>query len=310
MGASDDSKRGSRSGEFETVVSDESELLQRIREYDEERVPVLVVLHGEEIGRRYLINQDVLVIGRRPDRADLVVLGDRRVSSRHVRLERIGDHFQLSDLGSLNGTTVNGRRIADAWKLLDGDRILVGNTVLKFTYQDELEEHFHVHVERMMNIDDLTGLVVKRSFDQRCDWAIDAARRETRSMTVLMMDMDGLKRINDTHGHQVGAETIARVGMLLGEIVNPRGCVTRFGGDEFTAFLSPCARHEGLDLAETIRAAVEVERIEVEGVRARPTISIGLSTFPEDGTTRAELVRKADAALYRAKGKGRNCVSE
>jgi len=279
---------------------------------DEQRVPVLIVLQGQEIGRRYLINEAELVMGRHPRRADLLIRGDLEISSMHVRLEKTGGAFLLTDLGSTNGTTVNGRplRPEDPVTLQDGDRIFFGSTVLTFTYQDTMEEDFHVAVERMMNIDDLTGLVVKRSFDRQFEWTLKANQSSPAPVTILMMDMDGLKKINDAHGHHVGASCISQVGRILGEIVNPRGCVTRFGGDEFTAYLDRCTRVDGLTVAEQIRRRIEDHEFRVDEVVAHPTISIGLSSLPEDGDQPAELVRAADEALYRAKAKGRNCVSE
>ena len=302
--------RSDRDDGFRTMQCEvDPELLRRMT-MEDERVPVLIVLHGQEIGRRYLLNQETLVVGRRPDICDLSLQGDPRVSSRHAMLQRIPDGFRVTDLGSTNGTAVGGTRLAAPRDIHDGDKLLIGNTVLKFTYQDEVEEDFHVRVQQMMNIDELTGLVVKRSFDQQCGWAVDTATRQGAELAVLMMDMDGLKKINDTHGHHVGAGTIATVGKLLGEIVNPRGCVTRFGGDEFTAFIAPSSREEGRQVAEQIRRAVETYDYDIAGVAARPTISIGLSSLPQDGTMRAQLIRAADAALYRAKAHGRNCVAE
>ncbi len=279
---------------------------------EDARVPVLIVLQGQEIGRRYLINETSLVAGRHPRRADLLIRGDLEISSMHARLEKAGGAFLLTDLGSTNGTTVNGRplRRGDPVTLSDGDRVVFGGTVLKFTYQDAVEEDFHVRVERMMNIDELTGLVVKRSFDRQLDWTLRAAQSSPMPVSILMMDMDGLKKINDTHGRHVGAGCISQVGRILGQVINPRGCVTRFGGDEFTAYLERCPREQGLAIAEDIRRRVEQHEFRVEEVVAHPTISIGLSSLPEDGDQPAELVRAADAALYRAKAKGRNCVSD
>lgn len=294
----------------QTILSHTDQELVRVTRGEKERVPVLIVLHGKEIGRRYLLNEEDLVLGRHPRLANLVVQGDREISSRHARLKRSGESFLLEDMGSTNGTLLNGIRLEADRDLSDGDKILAGSTVLKFTFQDTIEEDFHGRVERMMNIDELTGLMVKRSFDQQLDWALQMTCSGSDQLTVLMMDMDGLKSINDAHGHSVGAGTIASVGRLLGTIVNPLGCVTRFGGDEFTAFLSPCERSEGLDVAERIRSEVETQPIEIDGVTVSPTISIGVSSHPRDGVTPAELVRAADAALYRAKAKGRNCVSE
>jgi two-component system, cell cycle response regulator len=274
------------------------------------RVPVLIVVHGQEIGRRYLLNEARLLIGRHPRRADLVIEGDLEVSSRHATLILREGRYSVEDLGSLNQTILNGARLESETLLADGDKLLIGATILKFTYQDVLDKDFHVQVEKLINIDELTGLIIKRAFDRKLGWALALAEEEGTSLSVLMMDMDGLKRINDSHGHHVGAGTIAEVGHILAGIMKPLGEVTRFGGDEFTAFVRGAAKEEGLAVGEQIRAAVEAHRFEIAGVVVSPTISIGVAALPDDGDEAAELVRAADAALYRAKAAGRNRVSE
>lgn len=275
------------------------------------RLPVLVVLRGSQVGRRYLLNENSLVAGRRPDRADLVVPGDPLISSMHCRFERIGaDSWTLVDLSSTNGTIVGGQRISTA-TLRDGDRILLGETVLKFTFHDELEEAFHREVDHLMNVDDLTGLPVQRVFRHRFQELLLKELRAGRSFAVFMMDMDGLKRINDTNGHLLGARAIATVGRRLGAIVAAhQGCVSRFGGDEFSACVPGLGRDAALALGERMRAAVADEPVEYEGMVANPTLSIGLAVAPADGAQPEALTRKADEALYRAKAAGRNRVSE
>ncbi|HEX6812933.1 MAG TPA: GGDEF domain-containing protein [Planctomycetota bacterium] len=276
------------------------------------RLPVLVVLRGAQVGRRYLLNESSLVIGRRPDRADLVVPGDSQVSSVHCRIERgaTNDAWQVVDLSSTNGTIVAGQRVSTL-VLRDGDRIHVGETVLKFSYHDELEEDFHRQVDHLMNIDDLTGLPVQRVFQARYYEALTRCSRQSRPMAVFMMDMDGLKRINDTHGHLVGAHAIATVGKRLGALImKAGGVVSRFGGDEFSAFVPNADLEHGLQLGEEMRAAVANQPIERGNVKVQPTISIGVASFPQDGNLAEQLTRQADEALYRAKAAGRNRVSK
>jgi two-component system cell cycle response regulator len=276
------------------------------------RLPVLVVLRGAQVGRRYLLNESGLVLGRRPDRADLVVPGDAQISSVHCRFERgtAAESWQVVDLSSTNGTVIGGERIA-TMTLRDGDRILVGETVLKFTFHDEVEEEFHRQVDHLMNIDDLTGLPVQRVFQVRFQDQLLVCRRKNVPMAVYMMDMDGLKKINDTHGHFVGAHSIATVGRRLGGIVaEAGGVVSRFGGDEFSAFVPAADRERTALLGERMRAAVADQPITREQITVNPTISIGFAVFPQDGQLPEELTRKADDALYRAKAAGRNRVSE
>lgn len=276
------------------------------------RLPVLVVLRGAQVGRRYLLNESGLVLGRRADRAQLVVPGDAQISSVHCRFERgpLAESWQVVDLSSTNGTVIGGERIA-TMTLRDGDRILVGETVLKFTFHDELEEEFHRQVDHLMNIDDLTGLPVQRVFQMRLQEALLVSKRRTLPLAVFMMDMDGLKAMNDQHGHFVGAHSIATVGRRLGAIVaDAGGVVSRFGGDEFSAFVPDVDKERARAIGERMRGAVADEPITRDKVTVSPTISIGFAVFPEDGQLAEELTRKADDALYRAKAAGRNRVSE
>lgn len=276
-----------------------------------QRLPVLVVLRGQQVGRRYLLNEDVLVLGRRADRADLVVPGDAQVSGAHCRIERGPEagSWQIVDLGSTNGTHLSGQRITTA-QLVDGDRILIGETVLEFTFHDEIEEEFHRQVDHLMNIDDLTGLPVQRVFQQRLFDALEWCARRGQPLGLFMMDMDGLKKMNDTHGHLVGAHSIATVGRRLGAIVQAAGgTVSRFGGDEFSAFVPRFDRAACLQLGERLRACVADEPIQHGQACVQPTLSIGVAIFPEDGAVAEALTRHADAALYRAKAAGRNRVS-
>src|SRR5262249_29943448 len=156
-------------------------------------------------------------------------------------------------------------------------------------------------VERMVGTDDLTGLEAKRRFDAAYKLATRAAVESGRPLAVLMMDMDGVKPINDTHGHHMGAYAISEVGKLIDEVVKAEARSCRFGGDEFMAFLPGADRERACELGERIRARVEAHRFERDGIVVRPTISVGVAVLPADGTSAEEVSRRADEALYRAK---------
>lgn len=277
-------------------------------ESGKDRLPVLIVLRGVQIGRRYLLNENALVLGRRRAPADLVIPGDPLISSAHCRIERGAEAgaWSLVDLSSTNGTLVNGERIVSA-TLRDGDRLHLGETVLKFTFHDELEDTFYRQVDDLMNVDDLTGLPVQRVYRLRLLDALAAGS----PLVVFMMDMDGLKKINDAHGHLLGARSIATVGRRLGKIIEAAaGVVSRFGGDEFSAFVPRTDLATALALGERMRAAVQDEPVVFAGTSVNPTLSIGLAMFPDDGASTEALTRRADEALYRAKAAGRNRVSQ
>jgi two-component system, cell cycle response regulator len=271
----------------------------------------LVVLQGSEseIGTHIMLDRPV-TLGRDP-KAELT-LQDEGISRRHCRIafDKEKGAFFIDDLGSTNGTLLNGKRLQAMKKLEAGDRIFLGACVVKFTYSDALEVGYHAQMDVLVGTDDLTGLIAKRRFDAAFVRAVEEARRMRGPLAVLMLDLDGLKLINDTHGHPIGAHTIAEVGRIIGQVVarHNMGAACRFGGDEFAAFLPNVAKREGLKVGEAIRALVAGHRFEKDGVVVRPTISIGVSAYPEDGATADLLLRHADEALYRAKKTGRDRV--
>jgi two-component system cell cycle response regulator len=166
-----------------------------------------------------------------------VVLPDAGVSWRHARIEDRGDAWVLVDLGSTNGTQVNGekRRRGDA--LAHGDKVVLGRTVLRFELQDRLDQAYDEQLQRLLHIDDLSGLYVRRRFDRELARSLveRPPRQGGSSVALLVMDMDGIKAINDRHGHLFGAYTIGETGRLIGRVLGERGIGSRFGGDEFCA---------------------------------------------------------------------------
>lgn len=272
------------------------------------RTPGLVVVHGAEIGRRHPLPADGLVIGRDPLQVGLV-LADPAISARHCAVELVGDggFFRVSDLGSRNGTYVNGEKVAER-TLAEGDKIFVGETVLRFSLQDAIEESFHQQIETLMNVDALTGLLVKRAFDLELARSFDTARRTGGALVLLMLDLDGLKSINDNRGHQMGSLCIAEVGRIVGQEIAPVGRACRYGGDEFIAYVE--VRQSGAaEVAERIRARVESFEFIRDGVRVHSTISIGLAELTGGLGSPDHLLQAADEALYRAKRAGRNRVA-
>jgi pSer/pThr/pTyr-binding forkhead associated (FHA) protein len=168
-----------------------------------------------------------LIVGRDPD-VDLV-LTDALVSSRHALIEDRGDSWALVDLGSTNGTTVNGEKGSE-FVLATGDKIVFGATVVRFEMQDRLERAYDEHVEKLLNVDELSGLLMRRKFDLDLKVALDAARAANQPLGLLMMDLDGIKSINDTHGHLFGAYVIGEAGRVIG-----RGRRVHRGAAEFGA---------------------------------------------------------------------------
>jgi len=267
--------------------------------------PVLVVMGGVDVGKRIAIAGTV-VLGRDPT-CD-VVLGDAGVSWRHARIEDRGDAWAVVDLGSTNGTIVCGRHVREAI-LAPGDTVMLGRTLLRFDLRDMLEQALDQELQRMLDIDDLSGLFVRRKFDRELETMIHTARSFGGCVGLLCMDMDGVKKINDTHGHLFGAYVIGETGRVIGRVLAGRGIASRFGGDEFVAALP------GLDTPRTARIGVEILQAvnahpyRKDGIPLHPGISIGVASFPADAADAVQLFTRADQALYRAKQSGKNRVS-
>lgn len=267
--------------------------------------PVLVVVSGNEkdVGRRVLVER-TLLLGRDPDAG--LPLSDGLVSWHHASIDDRGDGWALVDLGSTNGVALNGEKVTDA-VLSPNDTVLLGSTVVRFEKEDGVAQAYNQVVERLLNIDDLSGLFVRRKFDAELETLLEVARKQQRSVALLVMDLDGVKKINDTHGHLFGAYVIGASGKLIGEVVGRRGIGSRFGGDEFLAALPGLDRAAALAVAEEIRAKLNEHPFEKDGIALRPGISIGVALFPEDADEKS-LFQRADEARYRAKVGGKNRV--
>ena len=272
----------------------------------------IVVVQGSEadLGAHTRIETRI-VIGRDP-KAELS-LTDPGASKQHVAIEvveHVDDQktYQLHDLSSTNGTHVNGKPVKGIYPLRDGDKISIGATVLRFVLADAIDAAFHAQVDAMLSTDELTGLLAHRRFDAALEEAVCTAQKKNTPLTLLALDVDGLKAINDAHGHAMGAFTIGQVGRLVSEVLGTRGVATRFGGDEFVAFLPTCAEEASVKIAEELRERVASEHFMREGIIVRVTVSIGLASYPARAASAKELFEAADRALYRAKARGKNQV--
>lgn len=159
-------------------------------------------------------------------------------------------------------------------------------------------------------IDDTTELYNARYLLEALDREIRRAERYGSELSVLFLDLDRFKLVNDNHGHLVGSDVLRQLSQLLLQCVRQVDTVARYGGDEFTVVLVDADEALGMTIAERIRRSVEAERFEggVDG-HLSLTASVGIATYPAHGRTREALLEAADQAMYRAKSNGRNAVS-
>jgi two-component system cell cycle response regulator len=166
--------------------------------------------------------------------------------------------------------------------------------------------------QRLSQIDGMTEVHNRRSFDQFLSAEISRCRRYGRPVSLLMIDLDDLKAINDSHGHQAGDTVLREVASTLKKSVRDSDIVARYGGDEFAIILIDTSRADAIATANRLRALLAMPGHLNTGLNVDPkhatTISIGVSNYPADAGDTDELVSKADRALYAAKASGGNCV--
>jgi two-component system cell cycle response regulator len=268
--------------------------------------PYFIVLAGTNIGKTFKVGGE-LVIGRSSEAS--VRLEDDGVSRRHARVFSIGEELWIEDLGSANGTIVNGESTGRRL-LQDGDKIQFGAaTILKFTYHDELDDHFQQRMYDAALYDGLTKAHNKRAFFDRLATEVAYARRHGTPLTLLILDVDHFKQVNDRHGHLAGDHVLTELARLVNGALRVEDCFARYGGEEFAVLCRGVKLGAAAVLAERLRSLIATSAFDYQGQRLSVTISVGVSAHSEkvpDGAT--QLVSDADGALYDAKRGGRDRV--
>lgn len=294
------------SGDTTRLVLDEE--LASLRARMQGQRASLVVISGWQIGKEFVLDGNEWIVGRSPEANISINLNS--VSRQHARISRRtengGEYFEVTDLGSMNGTHVNTQLVRTA-RINDGDKIQLGDVVLKFMLQDALESQFHQEVHQRIHYNQLTGLLTLESFKPHLLEEISQAGPKTR-FTLAMTDLDGLKKINDTHGHLMGSRVIQEMGAIMRSVLRRADRAGLYGGDEAILLFTDTPLAEAMTVAEQLRKAIESCTLEHNAKQIRVTISQGLAEFPTHGKTMEQLIAAADGALYAAKGAGRNCV--
>lgn len=270
---------------------------------------VLTVLRGENPGALYTLDGPESVIGRNPDLA--VAIPDDTLSRRHARIQRLGKAFAINDLGSKNGTFVDGKRVQGTMALEDGCQISLGTrTVLHFRLHDAAELEAVRKTQALTVSDPLTGVFNRRHLQERL-WSEAAfSRRHKTPLSLILLDIDHFKLINDQHGHPVGDATLCALTKALSVLTRTEDVLARVGGEEFALVARGINRADTLLLAERVRASIATQRVPTDHGDISFTVSIGVAHTETGADMDAQqLYEAADRALYSAKDAGRNSVS-
>lgn len=276
----------------------------------------LLALSGPLLGEVFSLCEPV-ILGRGDD-ADVRIPAEG-VSRRHARLLPRRGGWLLEDLGSRNGTWVN-RRLIDRVSLQVGDQIRLGaTTVLKFCRPDPLERDFRRQLHDSALCDALTGMFNKRYFLERLRQELAYAARHRCPLSLLMLDIDHFKAVNDRHGHITGDRALCAIGEAVRATMRGEDVLCRYGGEEFALLCRGVTLLGAQIFAERVRRTVaEIVLFAATADERVPlTVSIGVTQLPErllreeavrPGQGAERLIALADRALYAAKEAGRNCV--
>lgn len=166
----------------------------------------------------------------------------------------------------------------------------------------------HEQINRMATTDGLTGLINHRTFQHGFDVMLQREQRRSGSLSVILCDIDHFKKVNDTYGHPFGDEVLKGVAKVLKNAGRATDLAARYGGEEFALVLEDSNAKGARQMAERVRQEVERLSFRHKGEEVRVTMSLGVAVLPQHGEEKAELISRADQALYQAKQQGRNRV--
>jgi len=180
--------------------------------------------------------------------------------------------------------------------------------------KQELKKQLHeihalqIQLREQANLDPLTGLYNRRYLDSSLERELARCAREGQQLSLMLIDLDHFKQVNDTYGHQAGDEVLKSLALMLSDQARSADVVCRFGGEEFLLVLPNMSAPSAMARAEQWRTAFAATSIEFHEFPLQVTLSVGIATFPGHGRSQDELIRSADRALYQAKTQGRNQV--
>lgn len=292
-----------------TLLCNPATLIEKSKNYPLQAS--ITCIAGKQTGYVFSIHkQKDNIIGSSVD-SDMHIV-DNGVSRTHSCIKHANKKYFIEDLNSKNGTYLNGDKIDKALELHNCDQISVGSsTVLQFNLSNLLGANYITNMRKNLVRDNLTNIFNKRAFVTCLQQEFELARHFEKSLSLLMLDIDHFKRINDHYGHLAGDKILKQLGAFLLDNFRSTDYVCRFGGEEFSAVCPDTNGPNGIKLAENIRASVENHGFEVNNTeQLRITVSVGVATcFGDKYSNIQDFINSADKALYRAKKRGRNCMS-
>jgi diguanylate cyclase (GGDEF)-like protein len=270
--------------------------------------PVLTMLEGPTVGEARPVASE-LVIGR-GEGVDFRI-DEPTVSWIHARIFLRGQEVVVEDLGSTNGTFVGNERVHGVSVLPDRARLRLGPRVmLRLDHLDATEQRAARQVYESAILDPLTGVHNRRYLEDRVRTEFSYAVRNSAPLSVLLVDIDHFKRVNDCCGHAVGDAVLRIVATSMRRVLRPEDVLGRYGGEEFVIVARGVNPRNAVILAERIRRRIQRLPMPAELAIKSLTVSIGVATADAQHAfdSPSGLVAAADAAMYSAKQQGRNRI--
>jgi two-component system cell cycle response regulator len=282
--------------------ADASELLLQAERPD----PALIAIQGDMLGRVFRLKEGKNRIGRHP--SNDICVQQRAVSAAHAELRRNGDTVIAADLGSTNGTVVNGVAIERPMVLQKDDQIKIGSCVFRYT-DNQLDASFTENLHNKGSVDGLTGAYNKAYLVHSLGASIDIARTGF-ALSIIIFDLDHFKKTNDTFGHLAGDYVLKETCRIIKESgVRTEDILGRFGGEEFVLIMPDASLEVALGVAERIRKTLEEHEFTHDDRRIPVTASLGVVSWIPAYKTSDDMIEAADQLLYKSKQEGRNRVS-
>jgi two-component system cell cycle response regulator len=269
------------------------------------RSAYLIVINGRSVGKMFKLSGMRMVVGRSPQNE--IIVDDDGVSRQHAFIERTLHGWRIVDNKSTNGVFVNGSRIEEH-DLADGEKVqLAGSAILKFSYQDELEERAQKQLYESATRDGLTNCFNKKYFADQLKTEFAFYFRHQDPLSLSLFDIDFFKKLNDGYGHQAGDFVLKNLAAIVQGALRTEDILARYGGEEFGIIFKSTDGDRAFAVMERVRRKIESHEFMYEDKRLPVTISIGIATLHKQNyATPKLLVKAADDYLYKAKGNGRN----
>jgi two-component system cell cycle response regulator len=289
--------------------------LSQLNDLDQKKVEklnaCLLGIEGPITGNLYDLAPGISTFGRNPDNSHTIAADG--ISRKHFQIEVFEEDGQtiLRDLGSSNGTLVNGAKVLSPKSLQKNDRIVAGIVSFRFIPKGDLDRLAYDKIHQAAVTDRLTGCFNKAYFSDILEQEFKKFHAgPPGNLSLLVIDLDHFKKLNDTHGHMAGDLVLKEMANSVRKVCVREGDIfIRYGGEEFVVILPNTNNKMALEIGERIRKTIEAHPFIYDGKTLNVTASVGGASLSPQMTTAMDLFKLADKAVYQSKSNGRNQVT-